>query len=86
MMKVLKFYADWCQPCKMLSKIIEGAKDKITLPIEEINIDDNQELAQQYGIRGIPALVIVDDAGTEVRRQSGMLVEDKLLEFLQQGN
>ena len=54
MMKVLKFYADWCQPCKMLSKIIEGAKDKITLPIEEINIDDNQELAQQYGIRGIP--------------------------------
>jgi thioredoxin 1 len=86
MMKVLKFYADWCQPCKMLSKIIEGAKDKITLPIEEINIDDNQELAQQYGIRGIPALVIVDDAGKEVRRQSGMLVEDKLLEFLQQGN
>lgn len=85
-MKVLKFYADWCQPCKMLTKIIEGAKDKIILPIEEINIDDNQELAQQYGIRGIPALVIVDDAGKEVRRQSGMLLEDKLLEFLQQGN
>jgi thioredoxin-related protein len=40
------------------------------------------ELAQKYGIRGVPALVIVDEDGTEIKRQSGMLMEDKLLEFL----
>ena len=66
----------------MLTKIIEGASDKITMPIEEIDIEQNFDLARQYGIRGVPALVIVDDAGTEVKRQSGMMMEDKLLEFL----
>jgi len=81
-MKALKFYATWCEPCKALSKIIEGAKDKITIPIEDINIEQNMELAQKYGIRGVPALVIVNEDGTEIKRQSGMLMEDKLLEFL----
>ena len=81
-MKALKFYATWCQPCKMLSKIIEEAGDKITMPIEDIDIEQNMELAQKYGIRGVPALVVVDEDGTEIKRQSGMLMEDKLLEFL----
>jgi thioredoxin 1 len=81
-MKALKFYATWCEPCKALSKIIEGAQDKITMPIENIDIEQNMELAQKYGIRGVPALVIVDEDGTEIKRQSGMLMEDKLLEFL----
>jgi thioredoxin 1 len=81
-MKALKFYATWCEPCKALSKIIEGAADKITMPIENIDIEQNMELAQKYGIRGVPALVIVDEDGAEVKRQSGMLMEDKLLEFL----
>lgn len=81
-MKALKFYATWCEPCKALSKIIEGAQDKITMPIEDIDIEQNMELAQKYGIRGVPALVIVDEDGTEIKRQSGMLMEDKLLEFL----
>lgn len=81
-MKALKFYATWCEPCKALSKIIEGARDKITMPIEDIDIEQNMELTQKYGIRGVPALVIVDDEGKEVKRQSGMVMEDKLLEFL----
>jgi thioredoxin 1 len=80
--KALKFYATWCEPCKALSKIIEGARDKITMPIEDIDIEQNMELVQKYGIRGVPALVIVDDEGKEVKRQSGMVMEDKLLEFL----
>jgi thioredoxin 1 len=80
--KAIKFYATWCEPCKALSKIIEGAADKITMPIEDIDIEQNMELAQKYGIRGVPALVIVDEDGTEIKRQSGMLMEDKLLEFL----
>lgn len=81
-MKALKFYATWCEPCKALSKIIEGAGDKITMPIENIDIEQNMELAIKYGIRGVPALVIVNEDGTEIKRQSGMLMEDKLLEFL----
>ena len=41
-MKLLKFHATWCQPCKMLSRVIEDAGDKITMPMEEIDIDQNQ--------------------------------------------
>lgn len=81
-MKALKFYATWCQPCKVLSKIIEDASDKIAIPIENVDIEQNTELAVKYGIRGVPALVIVDEDGNEIKRQVGMLMEDKLLEFL----
>lgn len=81
-MKALKFYAEWCQPCKMLSRIMEDAKDKITIPVEEVDIDKSQELAIKYGIRGVPTIVIVDDAGVEIKRQSGMMMEAQLLKFL----
>ena len=81
-MKALKFEASWCQPCKMLTKIMEDASDQITTPIEKIDIDDNMELAKQYGIRGVPTLVLVDDEGKEIKRQSGVMMEAQLLEFL----
>ena len=81
-MKVLKFQATWCQPCKMMSKVIDGAKDNISLPIEEIDIDENMELAKKYGIRGVPALVIVNDDGTTIRAKTGTMNEKQLMEFL----
>jgi thioredoxin 1 len=66
----------------MLSRVFEDASDKITTPVEEVDIDANMALAKQYGIRGVPTLVIVDDEGKEVKRQSGMMTEAQLLEFL----
>jgi len=67
--KVLKFAASWCQPCKMLSKTIEGMT--IETPIEEIDIDEQEELAIQYQIRSVPTLVMLDD-DKEVKRVTGM--------------
>jgi thioredoxin 1 len=81
-MKALKFEASWCQPCKMLTKIMEDASEQITVPVEKIDIDENMELAKQYGIRGVPTLVLVDDEGREIKRQSGVMMEAQLLEFL----
>lgn len=81
-MKALKFSASWCGPCKMLATVIANAGDKITVPIENIDIDENQEKAVQYGIRGVPTMVIVDDSGNEVTRKTGMMNESQLLEFL----
>lgn len=81
-MKLLKFYASWCQPCKGLTMVINGAKDKIEMPIEEIDIDQQNDMALKYQIRSIPVLVIVDDSGNEVKRNSGMLNETQLLDFL----
>ena len=81
-MKVLKFYADWCGPCKAITQVIKNAGDKITTPIEEVNIDENIMMSVEYGVRGVPTMVMVDDAGKEVKRQSGMMNETQLLTFL----
>lgn len=79
-MKILKFSASWCGPCKMLSMTLAGIKDEIPYPIEEIDIDANQELAQKFGIRGVPTLILVDGV-TEIKRKSGVLTAAELKTF-----
>lgn len=81
-MKLLKFYAPWCAPCKGLSLVIAGAQEKITLPIEEVNIDEDIDTAVKYGVRSVPTLVVVDDQGNMVKKNVGVLNEAQLLDFL----
>lgn len=81
-MKLLKFYASWCAPCKGLSMVISGAKDKINIPIEEIDIDQNMDAVKKYNIRGVPVLILAEDDGTEIDRMTGTADEKKLLEFI----
>jgi thioredoxin 1 len=81
-MKMLKFYAEWCQPCKMLSRVIQEAGDKIDITIEDIDIDQNMEVAKQYNVRGVPMVVIVDDTGATIRSRSGYMNEQALLTFI----
>jgi len=80
-MKILKFSAGWCGPCKMLSMTIAGIRDEIPYPIEEIDIDVNSELAQSYGVRGVPTMVLID-RDTEVRRKVGALTSAELKTFV----
>ena len=77
-MKVLRFTASWCQPCKMLAKTLEDVDTRI--PIEVIDIDEKQEVAMQYGIRGVPTLVMLD-GDIEVKRFSGMKMKNELAEW-----
>jgi len=81
-MKLLKFYAEWCGPCKGLTMIINNAKDKIHIPIEEYDIDNEMFMAQDYKVRSVPTLILVDDKNQEIKRSVGLLTEEKLLEFL----
>lgn len=78
-MKVLRFTASWCGPCKMLAKTLEDVDTQI--PIEVIDIDENQELAMHYGIRGVPTLVMLD-GDIEVKRLVGMKMKNELSEWL----
>lgn len=80
-MKILKFSASWCGPCKMLSKTIEGIKAEMPYPVEEIDIDENTELAQKYSIRGVPTMVLVD-GDKEVKRKVGAMTAPELKQFL----
>jgi thioredoxin 1 len=81
-MKVLKFYADWCGPCKALTRIIEIAGEKVTIPVENVNIDENIFLAQEFKVRPVPTMILVDDTENEIKRHVGLVNEEKLLEFL----
>ena len=79
MRKVLRFTASWCQPCKMLARTLEDISTDY--PIEVIDIDENQELSIQYGVRGVPTLVMLQN-DIEVKRIVGMQTEGFLKEWL----
>lgn len=68
-MKIIRFTASWCGPCKILAKTLEGIETKI--PIETIDIDENQGTAVEYGIRGVPTLVMLDENNNVTKRLVG---------------
>lgn len=79
-MKVLKFGAEWCTACKMLTRVFESIDSAV--PIEGINIDEHQDVAIKYGVRGVPTVVLVDGAGNEIKRHVGMMTEAQINKFL----
>lgn len=80
-MKVLKFSAAWCGPCRALSQIIDNIDD-LAAEVVEIDVDEAQEVAIRYGIRVVPTLVVVDDDGKELRRKSGTMSENDFKAFV----
>ena len=83
---LIDFYADWCPPCKKLSPIIEEVASENTdenLVFARINIDDEQNLAAQYGIQPIPTLILIK-AGKEEDRSIGYIGKSELKEFIKQ--
>lgn len=80
-MKILKFQASWCAPCKMLSTVFNDIKDELPHELVEIDIDENSDMAKQYNIRGVPTLVLLD-GDTEVDRKSGYMSPPQLKAFL----
>lgn len=81
-MKVFKFYAEWCGPCKVQSQIIKAAGDKITTPVVDVNIDENIALATDFEVRSVPTMVLVDDKETEIKRHVGVMKEAELIEWV----
>lgn len=79
MKRVLRFTASWCGPCKMLAKTLEEVNTII--PIEVIDIDDQQDLAVEYGVRGVPTLIMLDE-NVEVKRLVGMNSQKTLESWL----
>ena len=79
MRRVIKFSATWCHPCKILSENLE--KIQTDIPIEAFDIDDKFEVAQEFGIRGVPTMVMLDE-NVEVKRKTGLMSTAELEAWL----
>jgi thioredoxin 1 len=84
-MKIMKFYASWCEPCKALSRVFESVKESgvLEMPVEDINIEENTEMSIKYMVRSVPTTIVVSDSGEVLRKKIGMMTESELLEFIE---
>ena len=78
MKKILYFTAPWCGPCQTLGPIIESLSGQINY--KKVNVDENQDLSIQYGVRNVPTLLLLENE-EEVSRLVGVQSKEAILEF-----
>lgn len=80
---LVDYWAEWCGPCKLIAPILDEVSrdygDK--LQVAKVNVDENQEIASKYGIRGIPTLMLFRN-GAVVATKVGALSKSQLTAFL----
>ena len=75
---VVDFFATWCRPCSMMSPILDKvASDMQNVVFAKIDVDEEMDLAQSYGILSIPCIIMFKD-GKEAERLIGFTTEDEL--------
>ena len=84
---LVDFYADWCGPCKMMSPVVDNIAEKYTgkAKVGKVNVDEQQEIAVQFGIMSIPSFVFINN-GKKVDQAMGAMpasaLESKLEHIL----
>ena len=80
---LLDFWAEWCGPCKMIAPILDEAAVEYAdrLSVVKINIDENPNTPQKFGIRSIPTLMIFKDGAPQAQKL-GAMSKSQLTEFL----
>lgn len=79
---LLDFWAPWCGPCRMVSPVMEEiAGERPDIKVGKINVDEQPELAGQFGVMSIPTLVVVKD-GKIIHQMVGANPKDRILAML----
>ena len=82
---LVDFWAEWCGPCKMIAPALEEISEEMNknLEIKKLNIDDNPKTPQEYGVRGIPTLILFKN-GKKISEKIGVLPKSKITEWVQE--
>jgi len=80
---LIDFWAEWCGPCKMIAPLLDEAAVEYAdkLAVVKLNIDENPNVAQKFGIRSIPTLMIFKDGAPQAQKL-GAMSKSQLNEFL----
>lgn len=80
---LVDYWAEWCGPCKMLAPILEEVAGDYEgkLTVAKLNVDDNPNTPQRYGVRGIPTLILFKNGEVEATKV-GALAKSQLTAFL----
>ena len=81
-MKVIDFFGSWCGPCRAYKPTFEKVSkmDEFgDIEFEELDVDENEDLAEKYSIRGVPATIFLNNKGEIVDRLTGLQTEQALV-------
>lgn len=80
---IVDFYANWCGPCKMFSPVFEEVSNNNCINFVKVDVDSHSEIAREYGVMSIPTVILFEN-GAEVKRYTGFMNKDELIDFLKQ--
>lgn len=79
---LVDFFAEWCGPCRMMSPVLDKiAKEHPEIKVLKVNVDENPELAERFGVMSIPTLIVFKQ-GKIVHQATGARPENQILAML----
>lgn len=80
---LVKYFADWCMPCKMMAPMVKEVSVDYEgkIPFTEVNVDEVKELAMEHGVRNIPTMLLLKD-GEVIDKIIGAVPKTKITEVL----
>lgn len=80
---LVDFYADWCGPCKMMASVVEEiSEEKSDAKVCKLNIDEEMEIAQKYGVMSIPTFIVFKD-GEVAKKDMGAKPKSAVLSMFE---